>query len=139
MLRKRAFAHIIFIFVLHCTASTHGATIIYASSLGCASNLLVIDPTGTEVILDINLTISPSCPLTLVGNAGNLTFSATGNQQLIISSSTQWNISSLQKPNTLFFTGNAQFIMQPGAQLLADQATGVTIEFQDNALWGVVP
>lgn len=134
MLRK-----LVFVFVLYCSASVHGTTIVYASSLGCASRLLVIDPTGTEVILDVNLTITPTCPLTLVGNAGNLTFSATGNQQLIIASSSQWDISSLQKPNTLFFTGNAQFIMQPGAQLLADQVVGVNIEFQDTASWSVVP
>ncbi|GEM_PF-4237912 len=127
--------------ILSFLISTHiyCVTIIYASTLGCASELSIADPTGTTVILDVNLTISPTCPLTLMGNSGDLTFTASGGQQLIIAQSAQWDIASLQKPNTLFFAGNAQLVMQPGAQLLADQSTGINIIFQDDTTWSVAP
>ncbi len=114
-------------------------TTLYASTLQSATTLPIADPTGTVVILDVNLTISPTYPLTLTGNAGNLTFTATGGQQLTIAETTQWNISALKKPHALTFTGNAQLLMLSGAQLLADQSTGVAINFQDQTIMSVQP
>lgn len=118
--------------------SVYSVTTFYASALVDATQLMLTDPTGTIVILDVNLMITQSAPLLLVGNAGNLAFTATENQQLIIAQGVQWNISSLQKPHALNFTGNAQLVMQPGAQLLADQVTGVNINFQDQTIMSVV-
>ncbi len=115
----------------------YAVTTYYASQLGCSATLPVTDPTGTVVILDQNLIISSTCPLTLTGNAGNLTFTATGGQQLIIQTSCQWNILSLQMPNTIIFEGSAQLIMQPGASILADQITGAALRFQDATIWSL--
>jgi hypothetical protein len=112
-------------------------TTLYASALQTATTLSVNDPTGTLVILDVNLTISPAYPLTLTGNAGNLTFTAAENQQLIIAQNTAWNISSLLKPHALTFTQSAKLVMMPGAQLLADQVTGVNLNFQDETVMSV--
>lgn len=117
----------------------HAVTTLYASALQTATTLPVTDPAGTVVILDSNLIISTTYPLALTGNAGNLTFTSTGNHQLIIAESTQWNISSLLQPHSLKFTGNAQLVMKPGAQLLADQVTGVNINFQDQTVMSVQP
>jgi len=116
--------------------SSYSVTTIYASALQTATTLTLTD--DTVVILDVNLTISQIYPLTVSGNY-NLTCTATGSQQLIIASNTQWNISSLLQPNSLQFTGNAQLVMMPGAQLFADQSTGVNINFQDQTVMSVQP
>lgn len=134
-LLKNIFLILLFFLPLY----TYSITTLYASSLGCAATIPVTDPTGTVVVLDVNLTISPTCPLTLTGNAGNLTFTATGNQQLIIAQSAQWNIAALQTPNSLNFTGNAQLVLMPGAQMLADQIIGAALNFQDSTIMSVVP
>jgi len=51
----------------------------------------------------------------------------------------KWNISSLLQPNSLQFTGNAQLGDDAGAQLFADQSTGVNINFQDQTVMSVQP
>ncbi len=130
---------LLLIFLFSIVAEIKSTTTLYASSLGCAVTLSVADPTGTIVILDVDLIVSESCPLKLVGNAGNITFTATGSQRLIISPHAQWDVSSLQKPNSLNFNGNAHLVMSPGAQILADQSTGLFINFEDQSLLSVVP